>query len=130
MPAIDAHFDEPLLERSESIGRLSALLADARRGRGQIAVVTGDAGVGKSAVVRAKPRGSLKSLSEMEDERKAAQAAQIEQWAADLAAGQCPAPVQEQLYLAHRAALAATFDRIEAEAAFTRMGTQIGRAHV
>ncbi len=34
-----------------------------------------------------------------------------------------PAPVQEQLYLAHRAALAATFERIEAEAAFTRMGT-------
>jgi hypothetical protein len=33
------------------------------------------------------------------------------------------APVQEQLYLAHRAALAATFERIEAEAAFTRMGT-------
>ena len=34
-----------------------------------------------------------------------------------------PAPVQEQLYLAHRAALAATFERIESEAAFTRMGT-------
>src|SRR6478735_2332361 len=34
-----------------------------------------------------------------------------------------PAPVQEQLYLAHRTALAATFERIEAEAAFTRMGT-------
>lgn len=34
-----------------------------------------------------------------------------------------PAPAQEQLYLAHRAALAATFERIEAEAAFTRMGT-------
>jgi conjugative relaxase-like TrwC/TraI family protein len=34
-----------------------------------------------------------------------------------------PAPVQERLYLAHRAALAATFERIEAEAAFTRMGT-------
>ncbi len=34
-----------------------------------------------------------------------------------------PAPVQEQLYLAHRAALAATFERIEAEAAFTRLGT-------
>ena len=31
-------------------------------------------------------------------ERKAAQAAQIEQWATDLAAGQCPAPVQEQLF--------------------------------
>ncbi len=34
-----------------------------------------------------------------------------------------PAHVQEQLYLAHRAALAATFERIEAEAIFTRMGT-------
>ena len=34
-----------------------------------------------------------------------------------------PTPVQEQLYLAHRAALAATFERIESEAAFTRMGT-------
>src|SRR6478736_5830757 len=33
------------------------------------------------------------------------------------------APVQEQLYLAHRAAVAATFERIEAEAIFTRMGT-------
>ena len=31
-------------------------------------------------------------------ERKAAQAAQIEQWATELAAGQCPAPVQEQLF--------------------------------
>ena len=31
-------------------------------------------------------------------ERKAAQAAMIEQWATDLAAGQCPAPVQEQLF--------------------------------
>src|SRR6478609_4256965 len=33
-----------------------------------------------------------------------------------------PAPVQEQLYLAHRAALAATLDLIEAEAVFTRLG--------
>lgn len=33
------------------------------------------------------------------------------------------APVQEQLYLAHRAALSATFDLIEAEAVFTRLGT-------
>ncbi|WP_420119926.1 MobF family relaxase [Nakamurella sp.] len=32
------------------------------------------------------------------------------------------APVQEQLYLAHRAALAATFELIEAEATFTRLG--------
>ncbi len=41
-----------------------------------------------------------------------------------------PAPVQEQLYLAHRAALAATFERIEAEAAFTRMGTHgVRRVH-
>ena len=31
-------------------------------------------------------------------ERKAQQAAQIEQWAAELAAGTCPAPVREQLY--------------------------------
>ncbi len=31
-------------------------------------------------------------------ERKAAQAAMIEQWAAELAAGRCPAPVQEQLF--------------------------------
>jgi exoribonuclease-2 len=31
-------------------------------------------------------------------ERKAQQAAQIEQWAAELAAGRCPAPVREQLY--------------------------------
>ena len=31
-------------------------------------------------------------------ERKAAQAALIEQWAAELAAGSCPAPVQEQLF--------------------------------
>src|SRR6185437_15933021 len=34
-----------------------------------------------------------------------------------------PAPAQEQLYLAHRAALAATFERVEAEAAFTRLGS-------
>ena len=31
-------------------------------------------------------------------ERKAAQAALIEQWATELAAGQCPVPVQEQLF--------------------------------
>ena len=31
-------------------------------------------------------------------ERKAAQAAMIEHWAAELAAGSCPAPVQEQLF--------------------------------
>ncbi len=35
-----------------------------------------------------------------------------------------PAPVQEQLYLAHRAALAATLELIEAEAVFTRLGTR------
>ncbi len=33
-----------------------------------------------------------------------------------------PAPMQEQLYLAHRAALAATLGLIEAEAVFTRLG--------
>src|SRR6478735_7559545 len=33
-----------------------------------------------------------------------------------------PAPVQEQLYLAHRAALSATLALIESEAIFTRMG--------
>ena len=33
-----------------------------------------------------------------------------------------PAPVQEQLYLAHRAALAATLELIEGEAVFTRLG--------
>lgn len=33
-----------------------------------------------------------------------------------------PAPAQEQLYLAHRAALAVTLELIEAEAAFTRLG--------
>jgi conjugative relaxase-like TrwC/TraI family protein len=33
-----------------------------------------------------------------------------------------PAPVQEQLYLAHRAALASTLELIEAEAVFTRLG--------
>jgi hypothetical protein len=33
-----------------------------------------------------------------------------------------PADVQEQLYLAHRAALAATLELIEAEAVFTRLG--------
>lgn len=53
LPRIDARFDEPLLERSESIGRLSALLAEARLGHGQIAAVTGEAGVGKSALLRA-----------------------------------------------------------------------------
>ncbi len=34
-----------------------------------------------------------------------------------------PAPMQEQLYLAHRAALAATLDLLEAEAVFTRLGS-------
>jgi conjugative relaxase-like TrwC/TraI family protein len=34
-----------------------------------------------------------------------------------------PAPVQEQLYLAHRAALTATLELIEAEAVFTRLGS-------
>ena len=53
MPTTDAHFDEPLLERGESIGRLGALLAEAQLGHGQIAVITGEAGVGKSALLRA-----------------------------------------------------------------------------
>ena len=53
MPRIAAPFDEPLLERGESIGRLRALLAEAQLGHGQIAVVTGEAGVGKSALLRA-----------------------------------------------------------------------------
>ena len=53
MPRIAAPFDEPLLERGESIRRLRALLAEAQLGHGQIAVVTGEAGVGKSALLRA-----------------------------------------------------------------------------
>ena len=53
MPTIDVHFDEPLLERGESMGRLRTLLAEARLGHGQIAVIIGEAGVGKSALLRA-----------------------------------------------------------------------------
>ena len=42
-----------LVERQVYLDQLQALLADARRGRGRVVVLTGDAGVGKSALARA-----------------------------------------------------------------------------
>jgi predicted ATPase len=42
-----------LLERQNLIDGLQALLADAARGNGRVVAVTGEAGVGKSALVRA-----------------------------------------------------------------------------
>jgi len=42
-----------LLERQNLIDRLQALLADAMRGNGRVAALSGEAGIGKSALVRA-----------------------------------------------------------------------------
>ena len=42
-----------LLERQNLIDRLQALLADARRGKGRVVALSGEAGVGKTALVRA-----------------------------------------------------------------------------
>ena len=42
----------PLLEREELLSTLSALLADAADGRGALVLLAGEAGVGKTAVVR------------------------------------------------------------------------------
>ena len=42
-----------LLEREAYLGRLSILLADARRGHGHLALVAGEAGIGKTALVHA-----------------------------------------------------------------------------
>jgi DNA-binding CsgD family transcriptional regulator/energy-coupling factor transporter ATP-binding protein EcfA2 len=41
-----------LLDRDAALGRLEAALARARTGRGEIVVVTGEAGIGKSTLVR------------------------------------------------------------------------------
>ncbi len=41
-----------LLERQNLIDRLQALLADARRGKGRVVALSGEAGVGKTALVR------------------------------------------------------------------------------
>ena len=42
-----------LLEREAYLGRLASLLADARRGHGHLALVAGEAGIGKTALVDA-----------------------------------------------------------------------------
>ena len=42
-----------LLERQNLIDRLQALLADAARGKGRVVALSGEAGIGKSALVRA-----------------------------------------------------------------------------
>ena len=49
--------EELLLERGENIRRLCTLLAEAQRGHGQVALLSGQAGVGKSALVRAFEAG-------------------------------------------------------------------------
>ena len=41
-----------LLERSESLGTLQRLVAEAASGRGRLALIGGEAGVGKTALVR------------------------------------------------------------------------------
>lgn len=42
----------PLLEREEALADLTGALAAARRGRGRVAIVSGEAGLGKTSVVR------------------------------------------------------------------------------
>ena len=42
-----------LLERQGLLDRLRALLADAAGGRGSVAALSGEAGIGKSALARA-----------------------------------------------------------------------------
>ena len=43
----------PLLEREKALADLDVALAAARRGQGRVALVSGDAGMGKTSVVRA-----------------------------------------------------------------------------
>lgn len=51
------HGDIPLLERDPQIAALSALLEEAERGRGHVALLLGEAGAGKTSLVEAFVRG-------------------------------------------------------------------------
>ena len=54
--------EEVLLERGENIRRLRSLLAEAQLGHGQVVLISGEAGVGKSALVRAFEAGLPNSV--------------------------------------------------------------------
>ncbi len=52
---------QPLLEREEQMSALTALLSRARRGEGHVALVSGEAGIGKTALLRELVREHVKS---------------------------------------------------------------------
>lgn len=41
-----------LLERGETLAKLTALLTEARTGQGRVALIRGEAGIGKTSVVK------------------------------------------------------------------------------